>query len=239
LFELKSYDPGGRKVDSALRQQTPAQAAKPIVSSLAAFRQIRPSLLLIATIWLVGGIFVSLPFVAAPGTLTGNALVWVSLGTVAWLSGLITILAAGTLLLNRMAAAQMAAPIVRVSSVQVRRGDRLELTYTQEFKKKTRIQSVTISFAMRETVTYTTSSETKTISYSWVFVDEQRPGRVMQPGALLEENIFFDIPPQAMHTFVTRHNRIQWFARVKVDIPQGPDINNIYEIIVLPEPENG
>jgi len=245
MFKLMPYDPDLRETDSALeppvlpmhpalQQKAPAQNPRQILSLFQKLHRINPLLILLATVWSIGGIFALLPLLASPDTIIANAL-QIVLGMGVWLGGLIAILVGGTLLILRMTDSLSYAPIVRCSTDRMRRGDRLDLTYNQKFKKETRIHSLSFSFSMRESVTFTTSSDTKTITYSWVFADEQRSARVIQPGGVLEERISLEIPSRAMHSFVTRHNRIQWFVTVKLDVPGGPDINNVYEVIVLPE----
>jgi hypothetical protein len=43
------------------------------------------------------------------------------------------------------------------------------------------------------------------------------------------------IPSEAMHTFIADNNKLQWFVRVHVDIVDWPDLEENYEIRVMPQ----
>jgi hypothetical protein len=43
------------------------------------------------------------------------------------------------------------------------------------------------------------------------------------------------VPVDAMHSFMAGNNTIQWFIRVKLDIPGRPDVDDKYDFRVMPE----
>jgi hypothetical protein len=47
------------------------------------------------------------------------------------------------------------------------------------------------------------------------------------------------IPPQLMHSFAGQHNKVIWSIRVTGDIPRWPDLNEEFELTVLPAARNG
>ena len=43
-----------------------------------------------------------------------------------------------------------------------------------------------------------------------------------------------DLPAGAAHSFEAEHNQIRWRLRVRGDVRSWPDIDDVFEIVVLP-----
>jgi hypothetical protein len=136
---------------------------------------------------------------------------------------------------DRIVGRRLGKPVVWASADQLRRGDPLDITYKQEVNSPVEIQSVSISLILRETVTYTSGTQRVTRTFDYVVGQVESPGRSMQKGHQLDERASLDIPPDAIHTFVKRYNKLQWFVAVKVDLVKWPNFNELYEVFVLPQ----
>ncbi len=126
-------------------------------------------------------------------------------------------------------------PAVYASSERLMRGEILDISYDQEINNPTEIQEIIFKLIMRETATYTSGTDRVTVTHDYPAGEVRRPGRTMQRGYRLSERADFEIPPDAMHTFVQRNNKLQWFFMVEVKIAKWPDYHQDYEILVIPE----
>lgn len=128
-------------------------------------------------------------------------------------------------------------PVADVPSVWLRRGDSFDLHYRQAIKNTVEIQGVSIQFILRETVSYTRGTDRYTERYDHVIQQFEQPGGLMRKGDVIEERITFAVPDDAMHTFMARNNRLQWFIVVRMGLNVWPhEYHNTYEITVTAQP---
>lgn len=98
-----------------------------------------------------------------------------------------------------------------------------------------RLQNLRIDLEGREKVTYRSgdSSSSSTAAIARIeLVDWQ------QRGLLGQGNVAVEIPAGAMHTFHGRRNRIVWMLTVRAEIARWPDVNEEFEVTVLPQVES-
>ena len=85
----------------------------------------------------------------------------------------------------------------------------------------------------REEATYsrgTRSSTDKNVFATVPIADIQDNARVAAGDADLS------IPPDAIHSFNSAHNKIIWAIFVKADVTHMPDVKEEFELAVLPQP---
>jgi hypothetical protein len=149
--------------------------------------------------------------------------------------GALFILIGGSMLWDAVVARRVAKPTMWASADRLRCGDELDLTFRQDINSAVDVQNVIMKLILRETATYTSGTDTTTVTHDNLVQQVERPGRHMQKGYLLEERVVLDIPPDAMHTFSAHKNSLQWFVTVQVSLAGWPDFHEIYEVTVLPE----
>ena len=128
---------------------------------------------------------------------------------------------------------RLARPVMNANFAQVRRGDKLDLSFTQEVKSATRVQNMSIQLVLREWVKYTQGTNTYTDMYDHVIVEETFPEEQLERGMTLQKRATFAVPNDAMHTFQQSHNQLRWLVRVHLDIPGWIDFQELYEVVVL------
>jgi hypothetical protein len=149
--------------------------------------------------------------------------------------GTVVVLVGRSWLMGLIVSRKLGSPSLWASAEEVLRGDVLDLTFGQDINSPTDIESVIIQLLLRETATYTSGTDTVTVTHDHVIGQVERPGRPMQKGFRLEERADFEIPPGAMHTFVANNNKLQWFVTVQVKIARWPDFYEFYHVTVLPQ----
>jgi hypothetical protein len=179
------------------------------------------------------------------------ALIWTSLATfmayAAWQSGglvsaliPIVMVAIGIALLvgalwRYLAAVKVARPEISVSKSVLHVGESFGFVYHQMFKRPTDVQNICVQLIFRESATYTRGTDTTTDVHDQIIDSVDGSARHFEAGEIFHQDYSFEIPTGAMHTFIARHNKLQWFVRAQVDIAGWPDMNEEYEIQVLPE----
>ena len=119
-----------------------------------------------------------------------------------------------------------------VSSGSALPGAKIQLNWTLQGQVQ-RVPRLQIYLEGREEATYTrgTSSCTDKAVFATVpIVDIQENFRVGSGNAELE------VPPGAIHSFTSQHNKIIWAIFVKADVIHMPDVKDEFELLVLPEP---
>ena len=119
-----------------------------------------------------------------------------------------------------------------VSSGSALPGAKIQLNWTLQGQVQ-RVPRLQIYLEGREEATYTrgTSSCTDKAVFATVpIVDIQENFRVGSGNAELE------VPPGAIHSFTSQHNKITWAIFVKADVTHMPDVKDEFELLILPEP---
>ncbi|HHQ47942.1 MAG TPA: hypothetical protein ENK19_03560 [Acidobacteria bacterium] len=99
-----------------------------------------------------------------------------------------------------------------------------------------RLRALTITFEGQEKATYRrgTDVHTDTSTFRTLKLAELHVPTEMRSGEAEVE-----IPEDTMHTFRGQSNQILWHLTVKGDIPRWPDVDDEWEIEVLPLPVEG
>lgn len=124
-------------------------------------------------------------------------------------------------------------PVIRLSvrPRAVRLGDTLQVDYRVS-GLSSMISLLTIIIEGREETDYTSSSDTCTDKETFsehTLVSVERGGIGIKQG-----RVTWQSPSSAMHTFRGENNRVLWHIKVSGHIRFWPDINDEYEIAVLP-----
>ncbi len=124
-------------------------------------------------------------------------------------------------------------PELMITEVQLKRDDTFDIRYQQNFKRGVTLKSVAYTLILRETATYQQGTSTVTEHHDNI-IDERVEFEVhVDPNSPIDEPLTFTIPPDAMHTFETERNKLNWFLRVSLDIPSFPDFRREYRLRIV------
>lgn len=122
-------------------------------------------------------------------------------------------------------------PILRSSRTAIAPGETFEIDWEVP-ERATRLKKVVVTLHCREEAVYTVGTDTRTD------VEEMLEVTVSEVTNVLNQRLTgsaqVSIPPDAMHSFKHRHNRIIWSLKLHGEIPRWPDIDLEYEIYVVP-----
>lgn len=98
--------------------------------------------------------------------------------------------------------------------------------------KAGRLQRLIITLTGREAATYQrgTNSTTDTRDFFTHVLSEQAG-----PLATTSGFVRIEIPSDAMHSFRSAHNRVEWVITVKGEVPRWPDVSETYTLHVRPQ----
>jgi len=206
-------------------------------------RQMRGCLAVFAVLWLIGSC-VPLLFVAAPLVLSvasGEAEVTTAVPPL-----LVTVLfsvpfflvGVGLLVWSvwpMVVGLRVTRPEVVVSDDAVRPGDSFSYSFRQTFKRAAEMKQASFQLLLRETAIYRRGTDTYTVHHDHVVQRHDLPPRPFQAGETLSDQRLWQIPAEAMHTFVADRNRLRWLILAQVGISGWPDFKEEYEVRVLPE----
>lgn len=117
-----------------------------------------------------------------------------------------------------------------VNRQTIRPGDWLELEWECS-GNPSRITTLTIALEGRESATYRRGTDTVTDTH----VFARLPLATLEDGvAILSGRARFQIPADAMPTFIATNNKFEWRLIVRGSIPRWPDISDDYTVTVLP-----
>jgi hypothetical protein len=126
-------------------------------------------------------------------------------------------------------------PILAISKTVMRVGERFNIEYEQTFKQTSDVERMAVDLVLQESATYTQGTNTRTDRHDHLVDSFELPNGQFQAGDVVRKTFAMQIPTDGMHTFVAKHNKLQWFVRVHVDLLGWPDMHESYEIQVLPE----
>jgi len=125
-------------------------------------------------------------------------------------------------------------PEVSLSNEILRVGEPFQFHFQQTVKAPLEIQSAQVTLLMRESATYEHGTTITTEEHETLVSQYRLPGRNFQAGDQLRLDHEFTIPPDGMHSFDGKHNKIEWLIRAEVTIPTWSDVKEEYDIQVLP-----
>ena len=134
-----------------------------------------------------------------------------------------------------IARAKISPPEVSVSTEEPKVGEEFSVTCQQRFKGAADVKGITLSLVFRETAVHGSGRSTKVLTDDEIIHEFKHPGRRYDVGEVFQDRRTLRIPEGAMHTFIARYNKLQWFVKVRVEMAGWPDLEENYEIRVLPE----
>ena len=128
--------------------------------------------------------------------------------------------------------ATMELPRIIATDTRLRRGDEIDITYRQRFKKDVEITLLQVQLIKQEWVRYTRGTDTTTqtrnipLSEDWV---EKVP---VAEGQTYHNTFRLRVPDDAMHSFDASNNKVRWHIHVELDLPGWVDFRNDYDVEV-------
>lgn len=126
-------------------------------------------------------------------------------------------------------------PEPMMSAVLLRRGDTLQIHYKQPVKRNVTLKSLTFTLVLQESATYDQGTNTVTERYDQVINQIADFDVMLYREQGVDRQLSFEIPDNAMHSFSAYRNKLEWYLRVQMDIPNFPDYHRHYKLQVLPE----
>ncbi len=206
-------------------------------------RRMRGCLAVFAVVWLIGScaslLFVGVPMVLSVASgaeslsTAAGPLLFTVLFTVPFV-----LVGAGLLVFSlwpMIVGLRVTRPEVIVSEDAVRPGDTFSFSFRQTFKRAAEMKQASFQLVLRETAIYRRGTDTYTVNHDYVVQRHDLPPRSFQAGEMLSDQRLWQIPADAMHTYVADHNRLRWLILAQVGIGGWPDFKEEYEVQVLPE----
>jgi hypothetical protein len=109
-------------------------------------------------------------------------------------------------------------------------GDTLELSWQFE-GRRTRLQSVRLFLEGREEATYRRGTDTKTDREVFATFEIAATSGL---SAGEPAHAKLRLPERMMHSFKADNNRIVWSLRVKGEVPRWPDVDEAFELLIVP-----
>jgi hypothetical protein len=123
-----------------------------------------------------------------------------------------------------------ARPKITVSSNVIPLGDTINLKW-QMIGNARKISRLAVKLEGQEAATYTRGTDTVTDTSTFRSIEIMSSDDYRD---LLSGNREVTIPENTMHSFAASNNKITWAIKVTGEIPRWPDIDESFEIIVLP-----
>jgi hypothetical protein len=130
---------------------------------------------------------------------------------------------------------QVAAPELTISKETLRVGEAFTLSYRQRFKRSVDVDKIFVGLVLRETARYRVGTDTRTVTHDHVVQRRDYAGRHYNAGQSFELQIEMQIPEDGMHTFSATNNKLHWHIAVEVEVSDWPNLEETFEINVLPE----
>jgi hypothetical protein len=139
------------------------------------------------------------------------------------------------LLWRPLARLRLGRPQISASHDELRVGETLTIRYEQPIRTPTHIEMLSVILVFLERATYQQGTDTRTVKHEQILDCFDFQGRQFQAGDTFRQTCTFKIPPDAMHTFEAQHNKLQWWIRVVAKISGWADMQEEFQIRVLPE----
>jgi hypothetical protein len=177
------------------------------------------SLFWVTSAWMLGAPTLFVAF-GVPFVLAGFAM----LGWSVW-TGLVRTVAVGH---------YFGPPEISLSEEPLRVGQAFRLSLRQPVRREVQFRRVVIQTLLRETAIYRRGTDSRTVHFDHIAEEYVSEGRRLYANDELAEQPSMRIPSDAMHSFTASRNRLEWFVRVKVDLPNLPDVWEELKFEVLP-----
>lgn len=124
-------------------------------------------------------------------------------------------------------------PVVTIPETPLTPGQSFPFSYTQEVKKQIVVEVGTIKFLCRESATYQVGTDTRTDTFDRIVAEVPIEGSTFGPGEPFNFTLELLVPPNAMPTFESMSNKIQWLVIVNLKIEKWPDVGETFSIPVV------
>jgi hypothetical protein len=124
---------------------------------------------------------------------------------------------------------------IALSKDMLRVGEAFTVRYRQAVRRDLRINQVTVQLLMTESARYRRGTDDYTVTHHHIVQEFTSEGRRLYARDQLAEDRELRIPRDAMHSFGSDHNRLEWVVRIAVDLPTAPNVLEVREIMVLPQ----
>ncbi len=124
---------------------------------------------------------------------------------------------------------------IAASSTVLRPGEGISVQYRQLVHRGVHVRQVLVQLVLRETYFVETRRGRQFATHDHVVEEHLSPGRQLSAGDELTEDCVLHVPDDAMHSFEARNHVLQWFVRVKIDVPGAPDAWQELEVSVVAE----
>lgn len=155
----------------------------------------------------------------------------------------------------------LTAPSITISDIPLRPGAAFEVTYAQTFRRAVAVQGIAIRLVQRETAISLRGPRPSERTpgtlpeevphpgrhfariqpfqhqHEQIVAEAIRPAQRYQAGQTFRERHIFRLPPDAMHTFIGEHNRVEWLISIQIKLAGWPDVLEEYPVEVQPELE--
>lgn len=167
-------------------------------------------------------------------TLFDNDLgVFAFVGFFVWFIGFFGVRWLANALIRIFMRSMVGAITLEASSYTIQRNGALLIRLHQPGNENRTLENVTLQLVKHEWVEYSCGTNTCRDTHDDIIAEEQ-----FKPKAGADYETTFQIPANAMHTFNSSNNRIQWFVTIRLDIPAWPDYFERYEVRCLASGEN-
>ncbi|RMG89515.1 MAG: hypothetical protein D6706_21245 [Chloroflexi bacterium] len=130
-------------------------------------------------------------------------------------------------------------PEVLISNTTLAVGEPFTVQVIHTFRRGLQVDRVLAQLVFRETATYQQGTDTRTVTHEEIIEETEWPGGYFSSGHFFQNSVEMQIPRDGMHTLNVRRNQLQWFVRLKMEIPRLPDYIEEHELIVLPKVYGG
>jgi len=132
-------------------------------------------------------------------------------------------------------AARVGLTLLEISDHPLRPGEAYRLFFSQSGRLQ--FNTLRVCLTCEESASYAQGTNTRTETQE-VFRREifRRDGLQIESGLPFEAEIDLEVPEEAMHSFKSDHNEIQWRLPVEGDLPRWPDFKRSFPVIIRPAP---
>ena len=136
---------------------------------------------------------------------------------------------------RNLAGVKIAPPVVSVSNPRPALGEKLRVEWEMRFRSKTALQDNRVELIFRESASYTQGTDRRTDTHEIVHEFHELPVGEMAAREVIQGQTDFTIPMHGMHSFQGENNKLEWFIRVRINAMEWPDVEDEFELLVLPE----
>jgi hypothetical protein len=121
-------------------------------------------------------------------------------------------------------------PIVQISSIEVPPGGSMNFGWTMSGRSEA-IKHLKIQLEGKEITKYLQGTDVQTDQHIFTLLQVHESSNELE---IRQGNVMVNVPKDAIHSFDSGNNKIQWTLKVRGSISRWPDLEEEYEIIVRP-----